>query len=159
MRGHSSGFTLVEIMIVLLLLGIVLSAAIPSMNSTLDGMKLDGAAQEVVYAIQYVRSLSIKEGTGYGVKFFPDTNNFECYDTDTDGVILNPVDKKPYEIDFDAEGHLQGIDLVSAALGGNQVVEFNSLGELSVSGSVVLGYSGARKTVNVSAPLGRITVQ
>ncbi len=159
MSRNSFGFTIMEIMIILLLLGIVLAVAVPSINNTLDEMKLDGAAQEVVYALQYVQSLSIKEGVVYGVQFFPSTNSFRCYEKNSDGTILNPLDKKPYVVDFDGEGHLQGVDLVSTTFGMGKKVEFSYLGQASESGSVILDYAGLQKTIDVAVPIGRVTVQ
>ncbi|MBI5740460.1 MAG: GspH/FimT family pseudopilin [Nitrospirae bacterium] len=158
MRRRSSGFTLVEIMIVLLILGIVMSAAIPSMNSTLEGMKLDGAAQEVVYAIQYAQSVAIKEGTGHGVEFFPSEERFRCFNNVTDITVLNPFDKKDYDVTLGNQRHVQGVNLVDATFGNKEII-FNALGEPSESGSVVLGYRDFQKTISVAAPLGRITVQ
>ena len=153
----SFGFTLLEVMIVVALLGIVLAIAVPSINSTLDEMKLDSAAQEIVTAIHYAQSLAIKEGVAYGVEFFPGTDSFRCYQKATDLTIYNPLDKKPYVVDFAGEGHLQGVGLSTTF--GNNEVEFNSLGESSVGGSIILGYAGFQKTINVSAVIGKVSVQ
>lgn len=158
MRRNSSGFTFLEVMIVVILLGIVLAIAVPSINSTLNEIKLDGAAQEVVYAIQYVQSRSIKEDVVYGVEFFPGTDSFRCYLMATDLTIYNPLDKKPYIVDFDGQGHLQGVDLESTDFPSNKE-EFNSLGEPSSGGSVVLGYAGFQKTINISVVIGKVSVQ
>ena len=151
----SSGFTLVELMIVVALLGIVLAIAVPSINSTLDEMKLDSAAQEIVTATHYVQSLAIKEGLVYEVKFSDGANKFSCRQG---GTIINPLDKKDYEVDFDTEGHLQGVDIISASFFAGKLT-FDSLGEASESGTVLLDYSGLQKTITVSAPIGRVTVQ
>ena len=153
-RNLSPGFTLVEVITVIALLGIVLAVAVPSINSTLNEMKLDSAAQEVVSAIHYVRSLAIKEGVVYGVKFTAGANKFNCYKT---GSIINPFDKKPYVVDFDTEGHLQGVDIVSASFSAGKLT-FDSIGEASESGTVLLEYAGLQKTITVSAPIGRVTV-
>jgi prepilin-type N-terminal cleavage/methylation domain-containing protein len=159
MRKNSAGFTLVEVMIVLLLLGIVLAATIPSMNSTVDGMKLDGAAREVVSAIHYVQSLAIKEGVVHGVTYFEAQDMFKCNRVTAGNIIRNPLDKKLYVVDFTGEGPLQGVDLVSADFGGMPGFVFDSLGEPSEGGSVVLEYGGMQKTITVSAPIGKVTVQ
>ena len=153
----SSGFTLVELMIVVALLGIVLAIAVPSINSTLDEMKLDSAAQEIVTATHYVQSLAIKEGVEHGVQFLLLTDTFKCYRNVAGNIILNPINKKLFVVDFAAEGHLQGIDLVSTSLTGNRL-EFSNLGEPSESGSILLGYAGFQKTITVSALLGKVSV-
>lgn len=154
-RNLSPGFTLVEVITVIALLGIVLAVAVPSINSTLNEMKLDSAAQEVVSAIHYVRSLAIKEGVIHRVRFFVGQELFRCYRLG--GIIYNPLDKKLYIVDFTAEGPLNGVELISAHFGGMPAVRFNSLGEPISSGVVVLAYGDLQKTIEVS-PIGRVTV-
>jgi prepilin-type N-terminal cleavage/methylation domain-containing protein len=158
MRRYSSGFTMVEMMIVLFVFAIVAAVAVPSINSSLDEMKLDGAAREVVAALHYVQSLSIKkEGESYGVKFNKTTQFVRCFVGVGATTILHPIDKKPYILDFTGAGHLQGLNLVSTTFVGNKV-NFNALGEPSESGSIILEYAGLQKTINVSLPLGRVSV-
>lgn len=141
-------------MIVLLILGIVSAVAVPSINSTLNEMKLDSAAQEIVTAIQYVQSLAVKEGGEYGVRFSAGANTFTCFDT---GAIINPLDKKDYIVDFDTEGHLQGVDIISVSFLASKLT-FDYLGEASESGTVLLEYAGLQKTIKVLAPIGRVSV-
>lgn len=155
----SLGFTLIELLIVVLILGIVAVAAIPSMNSGFNEMKLDSAARETVSAIQYAQSLAIKEGDIYGVHFNSGSEIFNCYKTTPGTTITNPFNKKPYKVDFTAEGHLQGIDIVSSTFSaGNNFVYFNSLGEPNSSGTVTLAYGGLQKTINLSFPAGDLSV-
>ena len=156
-RSFSPGFTLVEVITVVALLGIVLAVAVPSINSTLNEMKLDSAAQEVVSAIHYVQSLAIKEGVVYGVEFFPSEDRFRCYNVATDVTVFNPIDKKSYVVDFTGEGHLQGVTLSTTF--SNMKAEFDSIGEANESGTVLLEYAGLQKTITVSAPIGRVTIQ
>lgn len=160
MRGTSPGFTLFEVMIIALLLGIVAAVAVPSINNTFDEMKLNGAAREVVSALYYAQSISIKEGKDYKVQFQIAQNRFSCQESLTSLKPLHPADKKPYEIDFDDEGYIQGVTLISAIFGisNKSSVKFNSLGEADDSGSVVLGYGGFQKTITVSSPSGKVSV-
>ncbi len=144
-------------MIVLILVAIVSAVAIPALNSSLNEMKLDGAAREVVSALRYVQSLSIKEGALYGVQVDVNNDKFRCYENIPGNVILHPVEKKPFEVNFTGAGHLQGVDIISTTFLTNKVT-FNDLGEPSDSGSVILGYGGLQKTVNVTAPIGKVTV-
>ncbi len=109
MRGNSSGFTLVEVMIVVFLLAIVGAIALPAVNNTLDGIKLNAATREVLAALQYAQSLTIKEGHSYGVEFETGPETVTCYDTSGSATIRNPIDKKLYVLDFSAAGPLQGV--------------------------------------------------
>ena len=141
----------------LLILGIVSAVAVPALNNTMDEMKLNGAVREVVSAIQYSRSLSIKESDSYGVWFNKTLQQISCFKVTGNKIILHPVDKKLYILDFTGAGQLQGLNLVSTTLVGNKAI-FNDLGEPSESGSVILRYAGLQKTINIAAPLGKVSV-
>jgi type IV fimbrial biogenesis protein FimU len=157
MSRNSYGFTMVELMVVLLILGIVSAVAVPSIKSSLDEMKLDAAAREAVSAIYYAQSISIKEGESYGVKFNKTIQAIICFKPPGNAPILHPIDKKPYIVDFIGVGHLQGLEIVSSTFVGNKV-NFNYLGEPSESGSAILAYGGIQKTINIALPLGKVSV-
>jgi prepilin-type N-terminal cleavage/methylation domain-containing protein len=157
MSRNAHGFTMVEVMVVLLIFGIVSAVAVPSIKSSLDEMKLDGAAREVVSAIYYAQSLAIKQGESYGVKFNKTTQAVNCFKPPGNTPIFHPIDKKPYILDFIGAGHLQGLKIVSTTFVGNKV-NFNELGEPSESGSAILAYGGIQKTINVALPLGKVSV-
>lgn len=61
--SEETGFTLIELILVLLLLGIIAGVAIPSIRGIMDETTLDEATQEVVNALRYARNLAIKEST------------------------------------------------------------------------------------------------
>ncbi len=163
----ASGFTLVEAVIVVLVVAILVAAGVPQMVDALNGMKLTAAADEVVTAIRYAQSLSMKEGDVYGVEFDKVLNTFRCYQQATGETILHPLDKKPYEIDLDTLGHVKGALIEDAVFGASvDYLEFDAEGETAplttnptTAGSVVLKRLDAVKSVSVSAPLGRTAVQ
>ncbi|UCH81607.1 MAG: type II secretion system protein [Nitrospiraceae bacterium] len=160
MIRDTHGFTMVEVMIVLIILGTISAVAIPSIRSNLDEIKLDGAVREVVFAIQYTQSLAIKEGIAYTINFDKTQEKFRCFEPISDVTIIHPVDKKPYEIDFTAAGHFQGVDIQSALFspGNKSLITFNSLGEPDRYGDVIIDYRGYQKTINVSRLTGEISI-
>lgn len=69
--AEEEGFTLIEIVLVLLLLGIIAAVAIPSIRGTMEETTLDEATQEVVNALIYARNLAIQGNTTRLVDFDP----------------------------------------------------------------------------------------
>jgi prepilin-type N-terminal cleavage/methylation domain-containing protein len=154
------GFTMVELMVVLLIFSILSAVAVPSIKNSLDEMKLDGIAREVVSMLLYCQSSAIKEGEHHQVNFNVTQGRAKCQKLSTSVIVLHPIDKKPFEIDFQVAGYFQGGEIVSAAFnpGSQTAVSFNSLGEPNKFGAVVLAYRGYQKTINVALPLGKISV-
>jgi len=63
------GFTLIELMVVLAILGIVALIAAPSFNAFLARSKLRGAANETFADLQYARSESVQKNQVFRVEF------------------------------------------------------------------------------------------
>ncbi len=158
------GLSLVEVMLVVLVLGIVAVAGVPVLTNSLDGMRLDAAAEEVVTVIRYARHRAMQDtGAGFGVSFDPDANAFRCYEISTGKTVLHPLDKKDYVIDFDGIRHLKGVVLDDADFHGDPFVEFDAMGDstfrIDKIGVVSLRYAGQTKTIVVSPPAGKVSVQ
>jgi type IV fimbrial biogenesis protein FimT len=68
---HEHGFTLVDLLIAVVILGIVALVATPQLSGFLRGYRLQGAAQLVWVDLQRARALAIKEGTTMRVDFTP----------------------------------------------------------------------------------------
>jgi prepilin-type N-terminal cleavage/methylation domain-containing protein len=68
------GFSLVELMIALVVLGIILAMAVPAMSSYLDHRKVIGAAEAVYGQLQYARSESISRSQDVFVRFSADNS-------------------------------------------------------------------------------------
>ncbi len=58
-----NGFTLLELILVILILGIIAGVAVPSIRGIMDETILDEATQEVVNALRYARNLAIQDNT------------------------------------------------------------------------------------------------
>jgi len=68
-RGY--GFTFIELIIVILILGIIAGIAIPSFRDFQNTSYLEEATQEIVTALRYARALAIKRDTSILVDFDP----------------------------------------------------------------------------------------
>lgn len=74
-RGHRQGFTLMEMMIGIALIGILTVVAVPNIALFSSGYKLRGAAREVATDLQYARLLAVKENRDIRVDF--STNSYQ----------------------------------------------------------------------------------
>ena len=62
-----SGFTIIELMTTLVILGILVTIAIPSFNDLIVGTRIKGAASDIYGALTFARSEAIKRNTNVTV--------------------------------------------------------------------------------------------
>ena len=68
---EEQGFTLIELVLVLLVLAIIAGITIPSIRGLMDDAMLDEAAQEVVNILKYARNLAIQDNATRLIDFNP----------------------------------------------------------------------------------------
>jgi len=69
MKSSAAGFTLMETMVIVVILGMIVGITIPAFSKYLQRQKLEGAANELVADIQYARSLAIARRTSFRIDF------------------------------------------------------------------------------------------
>jgi type II secretion system protein H len=155
----ANGFTFIETLMVVLLMGIVATLAVPAVDSVLTGEKIDAAAASVVGDIRYAQSLAIRTQKLHSVIFNPANDTYRL--TDQAGTtVQHPLTKQAYQVSFVTQERWQGIDLVSTTFaGGTNTVTFDSLGAPQSAGVVTLGFAGKQRLISVVHPTGRVTYQ
>lgn len=107
MRQTQRGYSLPELLAVIMILGIVASVAIPDISTT-NPDQLELAAEEVAEAVRFARGESIRTGEPHG--FFTDLPNkqIRVFRADTTSNpptpvydVYHPVSKRLYDIDLD----------------------------------------------------------
>lgn len=68
-RGRARGFTLLELLVVLLLVGLVSALVVPRMLASLPGVQLKSAARAVAASLRYARSQAVFQTTPYVAAF------------------------------------------------------------------------------------------
>lgn len=89
-KARVRGFTVIELVVTLAVAAIVVSFAVPSFQSVVNGNKLAAAANEYMASLQAARMEAIRLGQRAGVCFSTKTNQGEdatCSNANVDGWI------------------------------------------------------------------------
>ncbi len=157
--NQEPGFTFLELVIVIMVLGIITMMAMPAMNDFLTDETINAAADATVTAIHYARATAITTGVPHRVIFDPEANCFQI-EKHVSGVppeevfeaAQNPLTKRDYLVSFTAEGTgLQGVRVGTALFGEANYVRFDNLGAPMEVGFVMLEYGGRSRKIGVTA--------
>ncbi len=160
LRSEDGGFTVVELLIVVVILSIVALTAIPMMSSAAS-MQIRSAANMIAADIEYARSMAISRGQNHSVVFNKDTDSYKI--VDLNGVtIQHPVKKGfTYVVDFRNESRLSRVDITNANFSGASTITFDCLGSpvgLSSEGTVNLQAGGITSTIRVEPVTGYVSI-
>ncbi|WP_340121142.1 GspH/FimT family pseudopilin [Methylobacter svalbardensis] len=82
-RQKHAGFTLLEVMIVVAIIGILAAMAAPSFSEQMKQQRMEGAAEGLVAALQNTKAEAIKSNASMGIFFTPITTGTDlstwCY--------------------------------------------------------------------------------
>jgi len=164
------GFTLFELLWVLFILSILLSAVVPNFSGSLFHMGLENKAREIFAALTYTQQQALSQNDTFGIFFDLTTGNqrVTCYKRkgydaygmpviDPNNVLTNPLTHKPYVITVNREGVPIDARISSAGFGGNPWVEFNPMGEPNHEGQSILTGDRFSYTMSVSR-IGRLAL-
>jgi prepilin-type N-terminal cleavage/methylation domain-containing protein len=157
-RKNASGFTMLELMIIVVILGILAAIAVPTFGDYIPKMEARSQARATLNYLRLARSRAISESTQYGV--YVDTNNRTYIlfkDTvnpamttyhDGDSVVVGPETIDP------------DVTITQSTFSNNAVV-FMPTGGASQSGTITFDKvgGGAAYTVSVLGSTGRSKLQ
>ena len=153
--NNQKGFTLIELMVTLTVLGIVLAWAIPSFNTILSNNRLETAAHELHGALQLARSEAVKRREGVRLCALVDGDMDECA-TDADwseGWLMVAGDEvlRVWQMtgDLDIDGPADGITFGSSGMSG-------AAADFAVAGAACVG--DQKRELKVS-PVGQVTLR
>ena len=173
-RQKNRGFSLLDLVIVLMILGIMGVILAPQLYSMMTEARLNEAAREMVSGLQYAQSLAVTHQRPFGLKADVDGNWFRIFDyqhrddsnphhdetppVDGYGVVINPLDKDWYIVDLDTSHTYEGVNLNAAPTDGT--ISFYPDGHSSSDdSSFVLTYGGDTRTITVDGTTGKIRVE
>lgn len=179
MKQNAYGFTLVELLIVITILGFAAMVAMPNLSATRP-ILLELTAQEIADAVEFARDESIRTGTEHGVNISASQQRVQVFRADTSTTpptlhydVYHPLSKKLYDLTLKEHSfaRLHAITQTVNARGScnsPEIIIFNRYGtafcgdpysSLFIDNSFVLTLDGASYRVSIFGVTGRVTVQ
>lgn len=154
--GTSHGFTMIEIMVVVVILAITAMLAVPMLSSA-SSVQLRSAANMIAADLEYAKSMAISRQKNYTVVFNELSESYQI--EDANGIIDHPVKKGfTYVVNFSTDSRIDKVEIADADFSSASQVEFDWLGSPDVGGSVTLQAGGSSMTINVTPVTGYISI-
>ena len=151
----SRGYTLLELMIVLVMMGIAAALVIPNVRGS-ENIRIQTAVRAIASDIMYTQSDALAYQSGGDIIFDPAANNYWIFEVSGDEVDFDT--HAMYKVDGPAQRFLVDVDItsggaaqiISADFDGNDMLVFDELGgpiagldsdTPSAGGNIVVGSS------------------
>lgn len=153
-----AGFTMVELLITLVLLGIVTAIAIPSFRGWVDNSNLKAAARTLTSDLAYLREAAMtdsSDGTKYCIQFDSSANKvYMKYDPGGAGTLV-PLTNYPAERSLCDFG--SGVQITNVSFGTTPVKVYNR-GYFGTPGSVEISNGRGSKATIALLTTGKVYV-
>ena len=158
------GFTMIELMITMVILGVLLGLAIPGFSRWLPNYRLRGATRDLYSTLQFTKSGAIKERAEWAVRF-TGTGSYEVWSSGSNRVwdgysAPNDTLVKTVSLSDYGSGVSFGAGSATSAVGGGAItavppnpIVFNSRG-FTTNNATVLAYMTNNK--NTSYAVGTL---
>jgi prepilin-type N-terminal cleavage/methylation domain-containing protein len=168
--GSISGFTLVEILVVVIILGIASAIIIPQIGSR-DDLIVSAAARVAMADLIYAQNRAIATQKPHFIKF--DGQTYTIYDVPPVGAVTpieHPINKKSYVTTFGAANSgLERVTIDSKDFDGQSIIGFDELGSpfafdgtstppLVNEGTIVVKCGQTQLTIAIEPYTGEATV-
>jgi Tfp pilus assembly protein FimT len=158
-------FTLFEIVLVVLIMGIVAAALVPPVGANLYSPRLRMAANVLAADIEYCASECIAQpSTPRAITFDIAHNRYSIIDFSTSAPLKHPLDGSNFTNDFSSgrNAQLSGVSIQSVTSAGTPLTSlaFDPYGRPLINNDVIitLAFQGNTLTLQVSATTGDVSI-
>ena len=150
-KGQVPGFTLLELTVVIVILGVLLAIFVPQFNSKVSGNEIKTTARNIASDIRYVQQLSLShEHAGYKIRFYTENqgnpNTYRLYTDRNDGS------------NYEEKVLSDRMAIVGTNFNSN-TIWFNARGTVVQGGTVTLRDDSERwKYIKVQPVTGRVQI-
>jgi prepilin-type N-terminal cleavage/methylation domain-containing protein len=167
---RSGGFTLIEILIVMGLMGVFVAVLLPDFNRIIPEMKVDKAAAKLSADLRLAQQKAVGEMSDVWFYIEPANNRYYAWVIDRNlniDRLEDPLKGGAYlMVDFDELDAFKGAQIVSTTTAGGTVfgmVWYTPLGSVRFPGEdmdILLRHkvTGYQRTVHVTFPMGKISL-
>ncbi len=178
-RSRSAGVTLPELLVVVTLIAVVGTFAMPSLNS-LESLRITSATAELSAALRFAREEAIRTGAIHSVEFPAGSHAAQVLKitdfsimTVNRPVVRHPVSRQRYRLDLDQDPgtsptELRSILLTFDGVGAKRRVDFMPTGQpvwidifdqpyRLLNGSIVLRAQEVNATITLDGLTGRVS--
>jgi len=156
-RGRDAGFSLMELMVVLVLFGIVSAIALPGFNKFMRAMDLNNQMQILATNLRVVRQRAITENNNWVIYYDSTNKGWGWWDDDDNDGVKDGMER------YAAPEKLPGWITVTNSTTNpfpSDSLSFQPNGSASASGSVIFtNPEGFTRSLSVVRPTGMVTVQ
>lgn len=146
--NNENGFTIFEVLVVMIIVGILIAVAVPTYTTTIRNMKMNTALTQIVSDLRQMQARSMAKGQQHGIKF---TNESNTYETITDGYTANTIEVMNLP---------EGMSVMYALFPSNTIY-FERSGAPNQGGMIKLKHESSyyMRYISVAGTTGRIKIE